>query len=348
MKTFVTFILAGCLFSISQATILTVCPNSSFPAKYTSIQTAIDSSAVGDTIYIYPGSYSENPVINKRLVLIGPGINPRRPTKLTATVYDFTVTGTSSSGSVIMGLNMYHTVQFGIGAEIVNYLLISECKFSGGVNFNGYGNLLENCILSSTYPTGGSIVFTFGSAVGNIIQNCIIHGYIAMRGGTNTVFRNNIFASGDAGTSAFSDIQYGETWGTSVLVENNIFFKSNPTGPRGSTSACEFKNNIYFLTDNPVPSNSLSSGNINADPQFVSFPAGGAGFDFSYDYHLQSSSPGVNYGTDGSDVGMWGGSAPVNAGFEPPIPRVYSLKTKNSIAPAGGKIQLTIKATKAQ
>jgi hypothetical protein len=70
--------------------------------------------------------------------------------------------------------------------------------------------------------------------------------------------------------------------------------------------------------------------------------------DFNYDYHLQAGSPGINFGTDGKDVGMWGGTVPVNLGFEPPVPRIYDLKVNNATVPAGGTIQLTIKATKAQ
>jgi hypothetical protein len=137
-------------------------------------------------------------------------------------------------------------------------------------------------------------------------------------------------------------------FGPGVRIWNNIFFKSNPIGPNGVTSLSEFKNNIYHLTNNPPPANGLSSGNINADPQFVNFPIAGATFSFDYNFHLQPSSPGINYGTDGKDVGMWGGPVPVNWGFEPPIPRIYELTVNNSTVPAGGTLQLTIKATKAQ
>jgi hypothetical protein len=247
-----------------------------------------------------------------------------------------------------MGLYINYSTYFGSNTVSVHNLFISECYFWSDVTINGYNNILENCILTNQYTTGNTLRFIYYNAVGNIIQNCYIHGYIALRPGTNTIIRNNIFASGDANTNAFAILQGGETFGPLVLIENNIFFKSNPPGSESAATACEFKNNIYFLTNNPVPVNSLSSGNLNADPQFVNFPVGGASFSFGYDYHLQASSPGIKYGTDGKDVGMWDGPSIVNAGFEPPIPRIYSLKTDNAKVPAGGTIQLTIKATKAQ
>jgi len=348
MRILFTFILAAFLYSYSSATVLTVCPNSSFPAQFSTIHAAIDSASASDTIYIYPGTYPEDLTVTKQLVLIGPGINPHRPSKLSASVWSLTLTGSNSSGSVIMGLYIYFTTSFGSNTVAVNNLLVNECYFRGGATFNGYNNIVENCILSNHYPDGTFLNFEYPNAVGNIIQNCYIHGYIALRPGTNTLIRNNIFASGDASTNAFSDIQFGEALGSSVLIENNIFFKSNPLGSRGSAYACEFKNNIYYLTNNPVPENSLSSGNLNADPLFVNYPAGGNQFSFEYDYQLQASSPGIKYGSDGKDVGMWDGLSPVNAGFEPPIPRIYELKVDNAKVPAGGTIQLTIKATKAQ
>lgn len=350
MKVLIT-LLVGCLInSVADATIFTVCSNTAYPAQYSTIQSAITAASTGDTIYIYPGSYSESPFFNKRLVLIGPGIDPRRPNKLPAIISgNFTITGSSGSGSVMMGLYFMTSVSVGSFGVPVDNLIVTDCLFYAGNN-NFYGNniLVENCILYSTYPTGGDIRFQLYNAIGNVIQNNYIHGFIGLRPGSNTIIRNNIFASGDANTYSFSDLQNGETAGTGVRIQNNIFYKSDPIGLRGVVDNCQFEKNIYYLTNDPTPSNGQSSGNINANPLFVNFPAAGAGFSFLYDYHLQPGSPGIGYGTDSKDLGMWGGSEPVNAGFEPPIPRVYDFKVSNSTVPVGGTIQLTIKATRAQ
>jgi len=186
-----------------------------------------------------------------------------------------------------------------------------------------------------------------------IIQNNIFD-YGVVIGDGACIVRNNIFASNDASRKAILPY-YGDLAGSpSVQIHNNIFFKNDPLGSVRTVNggyycqSCEYKNNIYFLTNNPPPVNGNSSGNLNADPQFVNYPIAGAPFSFDYNYHLQSSSPGINYGLDGKDLGMWGGASPVNAGFEPPIPRIYELNVSNSNVPAGGIIQLTIKATRAQ
>ncbi len=353
MKLLITFLVACCINSLAWANILTVSNNVTFPGQYSTIQSAINAASTGDTIYIYPSAslYNEAVNITKRLVIIGSGANEQRPSRLPSFVNTINLTSSAASGSVLTGLYLYNIITSGSDIIPVDNLIVSDCRFNGqdgGIcQFFGSNILIENCIFFGNGIGGGFRFPRYGSS-GNIIQNSYIHGSIALRPGTNTIIRNNIFASGDANTVAFTDIQNGEAFGPNVRIWNNIFFKSNPIGPRSVSDASEFKNNIYHLTNNPPPVNAQSSGNLNANPQFVNYPIGGSNFSFEYNFHLQPSSPGINYGTDGKDVGMWGGPAPVNLGFEPPIPRIYDFKVNNATVPAGGTIQLTIKATKAQ
>jgi hypothetical protein len=349
MKIIFSTLVVCCLTSSAWAAILTVCPNNSYPAKYVSIQAANDSASPGDTIYVYPANYQTITNLTKRLVIIGPGLDPHRPVRLAASmIQPFTLVGTACSGTTIMGITFTREVYSGTYNVDVNNLSFIECRFNNSVQLSGNNILVENCILFSAYSlSNSSISFISNNAYGNIIQNSYLHGTISLREGSNTIIRNNIFASGDANNNAFQDVYNIPSYGPAVQIINNIFYKTSPATPANSTYDCAFKNNIYYLTNRPIPTNLLSSGNLNVDPQFVNFPAAGAGFSFGYDYHLQSSSPGVKYGTDGYDIGIWDGPSPVNAGFEPPIPRIYEFKVGNSRVPAGGTIQLSIKATKA-
>jgi len=347
MKILFAILLMGFLTSSAWAAILTVCPNTTYPAQYATIQAANNAASAGDTIYVYPANYPGTTTLNKRLVLIGPGLDPHRPSRLTATmIQPFHLTGTACSGSTIMGLSFNQEVVSGDYTSMVDNITFTECMFNQIVQLYGNNILVENCILSNA-DGSGSFALSTDNAYGNIIQNCYFGNVLKIGPGTNTIVRNNIFATGDANYTAFTLNYNGYTFGPGVQIINNIFYKSNPIGPGGSTNNCAFINNLYYLTTNPTPANLLSSGNLNVDPQFLNFPAAGDKFSFNYDYHLTSSSPGIHYGIDGNDVGMWGGAVPVNAGFEPPIPRITELKLSNSTVPAGGTLQLTIKATKA-
>lgn len=350
MKKFLTLLVAIGVCNFSWSAILTVSNNATYPGQYSSIQTAVDAAATGDTLYIQPSAsvYNEFTVtINKRLVILGSGINPQRPSRLSTSVYLFVLGNANASGSVISGIYFVNCIQSGSDAIAINNLVISDCMFYGQggyiTAFFGSNLLIENCIFASPYTTANVLQLRTATA-GNTIQNNYIYGSLQLVPGAQALIRNNVFASGDANTIALKE--YNGAYSSNVQVWNNIFYKSNPG--TAAVAACEFKNNISYLTSDPIPTNGLSSGNINSNPLFVNFPVAGDVFSFNYDFHLQPGSPGISFGTDGRDAGMWGGTVPVNAGFEPPIPRIYQLSVNNSTVPVGGTIQLTIKATKAQ
>ena len=343
MKQYIYSLLLLVIISPVYGTILTVSNNAAYPAQFASVTAGIAAASDGDTIYIYPSYYNENVTMGKKLILIGAGLNPQRPSKTGTYIQNFTINSIAANGSVLMGIGFVTPVNANVAA--VSNLIISDCYMGangGSADFAGSNILIENCYIKC------NLRFVTYNVSNIIIQNCVFDGGIALRPGIPAIIRNNIFAGSDPNNKAFQDEQYGEAWSPSVSIENNIFFKTNPIGDRGASDACTFKNNIYWQTLNPTPANVLSSGNVNADPQFVNYPAGGSAFSFNYDYHLKTGSPGINYGTDGKDVGMWGGPVPINAGFEPPIPRIYDLKAANATVPVGGTLQLTIKATKAQ
>jgi hypothetical protein len=88
----------------------------------------------------------------------------------------------------------------------------------------------------------------------------------------------------------------------------------------------------------------------NVDPEFVSAPIA-AEFNFADNYMLTANSPGKNYGTDGTDIGIYGGNRPwpngsgsgyVNAAM-PPIPQIISVDIYNPIIPVGTPLQVQIK-----
>ena len=353
MKALLPLIAGCCLYFTASSTILTVSNNPSYPAQYSTISAAITAASPGDTIYIYPSGdiYSENINTSKKLVLIGSGVNPDRPGRLSTRVGGiWTISGSSASGFMLMGLDMQGSyISLGDPNTFVNNVVISDCRLN---NAELYCNniLFENNIV----PSGANASsMNFRGTSQRIIQNNIFEHNIGISAG-DVIIRNNIFASNDADRKSFQGINGTAT--NAVQIHNNIFYKNSPEGIAsnglGGTynflANAEYKNNISYLALDPFPLNSNSSDNIVANPLFVNYPVAGGAFSFNYDYTLQPASPAKNYGTDGRDIGMWGGIRPVNKGFEPPIPRIYELTVSNSNVPGGGTIQLTIKATKAQ
>ena len=101
---------------------------------------------------------------------------------------------------------------------------------------------------------------------------------------------------------------------------------------------------------NTIPgTGNLGSGNlINTNPLFVNYPlAGGAAYNYTFDLHLQTGSPGKNFGTDGTDIGIYGGWMPYEVGANPYFPQMMELTLPSgSSVPAGGTLNVHFKAKK--
>jgi hypothetical protein len=124
------------------------------------------------------------------------------------------------------------------------------------------------------------------------------------------------------------------------LIQNNIFYGNNPLGAVNST----FNNNISYANTATALPYGTNSGNLNkvdVDPLFTTYPGGG--FSYDHDFHLKASSPGKNAGTDGTDIGLYGGTGFSETG-EPPIPVVQIFSIQNGVVAPGGKLKVRISA----
>lgn len=158
----------------------------------------------------------------------------------------------------------------------------------------------------------------------------------------------------------------------SGIVANNIFY--NPINVP-FTFACKnviFSNNLVYATSTTFDVNSFSSnGNtsisnlFNVDPLFVNpVPFNTLqGYTFIApttspfaDFHLQAGSPAIAAGTDGTDLGIYGGTTPWKDGgigdsrfrYYPlpnAIPIITGAVVLNPVINLGGTLNVQINAT---
>ncbi|MBI4645981.1 MAG: hypothetical protein HY738_05140 [Bacteroidia bacterium] len=377
MKTLMIATIAFILGNVCYGAVITVSNNPNSPGQYTNLQTAIDNAAIGDTIYVSgsPTSYGDIS-FNKSLVLIGAGYNnPYGENTIIGSFHLNRLNATvSASNSVIKG--------FYIEGQ---YAIMFDPWFSGGTSVNQIlSNItIERCkiINNQWYETIKFSVSDDDYSYQNItIQNCLIEGnnckfatgFISY--GTinniyaNVIIRNNIFDNVRFDGDYYSSTNYYDLSGVTItnnifinqlnnhysgvanaVVQNNIFYAAEPQGCIG----CTFTNNITYLNTNDTlvgsseNPGSIGSGNMEGtDPKFVNFPYGGAPFSYSHDYHLQSSSPGQNAGTDGTDIGIYGGGIPYEVGANPNIPQMTEININDASIPVGGTLQINFKAKK--
>ena len=305
---------------------------------YNSLDSAVTNAESGSTIYL-PGGVIDVPnnfVIDKKVNLVGAGHHPEY-TKATGRTYlddDITFTSGADSGSVT-GVYIDGTLYFGTNADNQNFssFSITRCNVYRIRLAYNTSNSSENFLISE-----------------NIIRRNIIGNNVK-----NVLILKNIM--NNVGTFIIDDY--------SVQIKNNIFYRYNYGDPLYRLQYCRLENNIIIDGDFPFDecSNNILNNNlfnwnitfpfngndgvenivgIDADSIFVD--RGSGAFDYYSDLHLLESCPGVEAGTDGYDIGIYGTSVPYKEGAIPQYPwikkAIIPSETENGVL----RIEMTVEA----
>jgi hypothetical protein len=292
-------------------------------AEFTSIQAAVDASANGDIILVTGSATSYGDVsVNKRLTIIGPGANPNFNGGVGASISTLTFGSSQASNSVLLGLDIS---SINIAVPDCDGVQVKRSKITYLFHFGSDQNRIpQNWLVEECNFTGSGIynyVNDIQTANWNI-RNSYIYGSITMNG---SIFTNNVCYS--FGGNAFT--------GRAHVITNSIFMNYG----MGGISESSIANSIFNIQPNINLTSNSSSGNFfETDPSFVSF----SWFDFyNSDLSLQSGSVGINAGTDGTDIGLFGGRGFLVSGL-PGIPQVESLVILNPTVPQNGTLNIKV------
>jgi hypothetical protein len=325
MKTITRLVFLAALLILSNATHaqnLIAVQNGGTPKFYASLDSAITHTSAGDTLYLPGGSYSFSTQISKCLHFVGVGYNPDSSAVTLSTQINSTNNlDNRASGGSMTGIDFTGTIYFGSSSAPENYTFC-RCKIYQIISWVQYG---------------WSTVVKNNKFYENII------GYMTS-GGESNYFINNIFGGlGQIGSSIFkNNIFFNPSgYGYSSTFENNIFISQTTFANdiRNST----FRNNLFLENISfPYLTTNLGTGNIvNQTQASIFVNQTGNAFDYTHNYHLKSTCPGKNAGTDGTDIGIYGGSYPWKEGAIPNNPHFQSVK----IAPktdANGSLNVNI------
>jgi hypothetical protein len=330
MKYLFLFISSFICLQALYAKTLTVSNRPDNPGQFTTVQEAITAAESGDTILV-TGSANGYPdfSVDKKLFIFGQGYDPRKDNAF------FTAVGTvtflsASNGSVLSGFQLNYIYMNSADIKIIRnnvsqiLFITNDCKVSdnilGIVRAEGNNNLISNNIIYGEIAKG-----TSGFQQGVIVSNNVFLGETSIR-------------------------LYN------ALVINNIFYvkRADPrnvtyTDPTNSGN-CIIDNNIFFNTTHPNPlslelNNNAGSGNLNVDPKFIEFQLNFPTITRLDNLQLRVDSPAKNAGTDGKDIGPYGGAKPMQYPLsgEPPIPQIKSMDISNPIIPVDGTIKVQLK-----
>jgi hypothetical protein len=361
------FLSLGILLALGvQATVRTV---SNFPAtlaQFNTIQAAVDASSAGDTVYVHgsPNQYSSFDLVNKRLVVMGPGWSPQKQLPFDAVINTdlstsgVDLTGTATSGSVIHGLTFVGGTGIRINTSALN-------------NLQFIRNHTNSCpiIFSGSAPNGAWTGYLFEGCLFNNGQvrsdNSTVHNF------SNFLFQNNLFfesgcciggnISGFTNTSSIlfdHNLWYGPASGSRdcfaancrfLTLTNNIFVRRNAASQNSSST---FNNNLTFNAVNNTPwasnGNVNSGGNVeNQDPLMVNQAQVNAGtLNGTFDFTI-ASGPADNTGADGKDMGLLFdavGSLNWSNSRNSRLPRIFSMNVVSPTVAAGANVTVNVEA----
>ena len=315
----------------SYAAVHTVSNMTPSPGQYNTVNAAIAAASTGDTIYIHGSSFNYNSAtLNKQLTLIGTGHQVPNQNPLTSDV-DYIYFGSGSSGSRIIGLNIYYMEN---NASNLTNISISRCRIRYQIkwHYNTQGWTLDGNLFDySAACLNAQHVDHDNMTIRNNIFNGQITAFNASGNNTNLVIVNNIFLNP---SNAFADVRY-------AYIYNNIFYRANPGN---NTTSCDWQGNLSYQCGNNAFPGGVNQANV--DPMFVNFPAAGSYFSYVHDFHFQPGSPAINAGNDGLDLGVYGGLGDYEQGGVPAIPQVrsFTISGSNVVAP-GGTININVSTT---
>jgi hypothetical protein len=291
---------------------------------------AYTAAVSNDTIYLPGGSLPYPAVIDKSVTIFGAGHYPNVTVATNRTVLNGNLTINENADNLHLE-----------GIELTGGLFFSN-------NHKVDGVVIKRCRVNSiTYSGGGTT-----PCINNTIRECVINGHIDFSNAKSLLFSNNIIGSYIAN-------------GSELGISNNIFLASGGIIIFNSISNSSISNNIvfqqsmgYYFQNNCILntfSNNIITGITPAESNtFVNnhnsiVIAGlfvnqtGNIFDYTHDYHLVI--PATYLGTDGNQVGIYGGLFPYKDSALPVNPNIVS-KTVAPQTNASGELnfQIQVKA----
>lgn len=322
------------IFTVSNADIIRVNNNSGISADYASLQQAIDSANVGDTIYIEPSSTNYGNVnLTKQLSIYGPGYflaeNTGQQANLNTSKINIITFLPASAFSSISGIVITQTLAIQTGN-----IAITRCYFtwnSTNLEFQGT-NANTNVLIAQNYFFGN---ISHGSGTQNYTvfwRNNYFNGTTINTQGASIVndFTNNVI-------NCYSFTVYNSSFVNNIFVSVNNFNLNNVSFNNG------FEYNIFRTTSTPVDTALGNIVGVNTNVLFVGSANGTT--DGQWQILPGSLADGtgkeIPAGTP-TDIGMYGGPNPYKLSGVPAIPTIYDLVVPTSNTTGG--LNVTIKA----
>ncbi len=303
LLTFISFLLFQ-QFVFAQLPQIAVVHANGTTVIYTSSDTAYALAVNDDYIYLPSGNFTFPP-ISKRIHIFGTGHNPDSTIATGRTIINGLQLNTGADNGSVTGIYLSGNINF---STIVAGYSISRCNISGAIFGLAQNVIISENIIGSYSACYGCDGLSINISSPNVsLNNNILQSRVSL---TSAVIRNNILLF------AYTFSNGGSV--SNSLIENNIFNQS--FAGSGNT----YNNNLNGGPNGIDNNGNQGSGNVYTsqplDSIFVNYHSG---WNYASNFHLRPGSPYHNIGTDGTDLGIYGGLFSWNEGSVPSNPHIY-------------------------
>lgn len=311
-------------------TVITVDNSPSSQAQFNNLQSAISQAQSGDILYIHPSETNYGIAdINKSLTLIGFSHSSSEKETL---IEDILLRNNASNTS-IKGIHITDRISTDDNTTTINNIVIENCLIDNFIRFEDAG--MDGVIIRGNIinELGNSTTSTTQNNYANtLITNNIIGNQITTRSFQSITIKNNIFLSPNTAAPVEN---LNDDLGN-LEVQNSIFLFDTTSSPDMNDAGVTFTNCLTFNLSSGTIIELMGSNNLdNLDPLFIE-DNDNTNFEALIDnYNLQASSPALNAGVNGEDLGIFDGSNFVfdNFGFTNGIPTINIQAISTSVAP---------------
>ncbi len=302
---------------------------------YNTLDEAITNADPSSTIYLPGGGFaiSDATTIDKKLTIMGVSHRGDTDNVDGATIISGRLNFVSgSSGSAVVGVYVSGNIDVGTSDAAVTNFTLRYCNVNSIQvhNSGSVGLVINQCYLRNTSNLCNTNVK---------LENSIVHTLLDINGGT---INHNIVTSNYKVTHSN---QYS-IWSTyhplvnvsNSTITNNIFLSWN-NGHTGDN--CYISNNCIGTGtwgENPVVAPEMPEGTNVWDEVFGE--GNNKGVTIASDYHVKAAWA-KGTASDGTDIGIYGGSGFSEETSLAPIPRIVS-KSVEEQSDASGKLKVTV------
>jgi hypothetical protein len=293
---------------------------------------AYESASSGDTLYISGGTFTVPAAIAKKITVFGAGHNPDYTKATGQTIFSGDlILSQGATKSYFEGCLLLDRLIFRQN-EKVDDVVFRRCRINGMIDFTGNQNsenVCENTMFLECVFAGNHL-YGFGHSKNATISNCIIAGRF---GNMNYATLSNCILLSTSGGALFYS-------GAHCTVQNSII-NANPYlyGPTNYT----FKNNVFFKNVAFGSAHFYSDNYIPVESNGFFVKQDGVAFSYTDNYNL--TKPGSYLGTDGKQVGIYGGDHPWKEGSVPMIPHISRKSISHTVDTQGNlKIEIDVSA----